>query len=118
MTRQTGGTASAEISTKSSLDSSAILSASSIETMPICSPSAPINRTSRAEIFSLIGAFGAARLSCLISRLIIITPNLGDHAGKPPERENQRVGRRAWSPGLHLLAFARRQSAAQPPDLQ
>src|SRR3989338_2104104 len=117
MTRQTGGIASAEISTRSSLDSSAILSASSIETMPICSPSAPINRTSRAEIFSLIGAFGAARLSCLISRLIMITPHLGAHAGKPPAREIQRIERRASSPDQHLHGYARRQFASLPPDL-
>src|SRR5690554_2616810 len=82
MMRHTGGVASADISTKSSFASSAAARASSIETIPTCSPSAPIRRTSRAVMFSLMGAFGAVRLSCLISRLIIITPNLGDHAGK------------------------------------
>ncbi|MOA55835.1 hypothetical protein D3C78_1796970 [compost metagenome] len=79
--------------------------------MPICSPSAPINRTSRAEIFSLIGAFGAARLSFLISRLIVITPILGDHAGKPLERGIQRIERRASSPGQHLHEYAQRRFA-------
>ncbi|MNR50044.1 hypothetical protein D3C85_1695080 [compost metagenome] len=79
--------------------------------MPICSPSAPINRTSRAEIFSLIGAFGTARLSFLISRLIVITPILGDHAGKPLVSAAQRTGRQAWSPGLRLREYAQRRFA-------
>ncbi len=43
----------------------------------------PINFITILGGIFMIGAFGAARLSCLISRLIVITPNLGDHAGKP-----------------------------------
>src|SRR5690606_25725696 len=100
------------------LASSATRSASSIETMPICSPSAPINRTSRAEIFSLIGALGAARLSCLISRLIMITPILGDHAGKPSVSTTRQTDLGAWTPDLRLHGCGQQRIVSRLPDLQ
>ena len=54
MMRQTGGCAVGEISTRSRFFSRAILSASNGGMMPICSPSSPITRISRARIRSFV----------------------------------------------------------------
>src|SRR5947208_2218944 len=54
MMRQTGGCAVGEISTRSRFFSRAILSASKGGMMPICSPSSPITRISRARIRSFV----------------------------------------------------------------
>src|ERR1051326_4744812 len=54
MMRQTGGCAVGEISTRSRFFSRAILRASNGGIMPICWPSSPITRISRARIRSLI----------------------------------------------------------------
>src|SRR5690606_8584068 len=86
-----------------------------MDTIPICSPSAPIRRTSRAVIFSLIGGRCAALLSCLISRLIFIAPNSG---GLVVQRRGQETRRtRQWSsyPDLYPPACARPQCAIQLP---
>jgi len=50
MIRQTGGSDPGEISTKSNAAANAACLACSTVTTPTCSPSAPINRTSRALI--------------------------------------------------------------------
>jgi hypothetical protein len=56
--RHTGGTAVGAISTRSSSASSAALLAAAIVTIPICSPLAPMTRTSAALISPLIrGSF-------------------------------------------------------------
>src|SRR5580704_6235406 len=54
MMRHTGGTAVGEISTRSRFFSRAILSASKGGITPICSPSSPITRISRARIRSFV----------------------------------------------------------------
>jgi len=69
MILQTIGSASGAISTKSKLAACAELSASEIDTIPTCCPSAPIRRTSFASICSLIVAFFERPLA--LSRLLM-----------------------------------------------
>src|SRR5919106_5692201 len=62
MILHTGGSASGDTSTRSSPCAAAIVKASSSGTTPRCSPSDPINRTSRARIIRLRRNFGPADL--------------------------------------------------------
>lgn len=80
MTLQTGGSAFATISTKSRSSCSATRIASAKETIPFCSPSAPMRRTSFARISSLI-AGRLLLLACWLRSdgLIFITPQYAGH---------------------------------------
>jgi len=64
MIRQTGGFAVGAISTKSKSEFSACCCASAIETIPACSPSASIKRTSGAVICSLVRVLFLLSLLC------------------------------------------------------
>src|SRR5688500_13501 len=96
MTRQTGGFAWAATSTRSRSSSRAMARASGSGLMPICCPSCPTSRTSRARIRSLIrgsllaGGVAIAE-SCSCRRCFLLCAEWAVLPGKRPEKQEGRA---------------------------